>query len=69
MEDLTSKSVKELVDRLNEIIVSRKDLYIEFNMIVNELCERMPDLKGDPNFDEKLYLTEFERVLAMKLRR
>lgn len=50
---MEEKSIRELVDRLNHIMVERDELYIEYYQIVEELCKRMPHLKDDENL--KLY--------------
>lgn len=53
MDDLKQKSIRELVDRLNAIMVERDKLYIEYNQIVEELCARLPHLKDDENLKLK----------------
>lgn len=53
MDDLKDKSLKELADRLNEIMVERNQLDMEHNRIVHELWERIPRLKDDPNLEIK----------------
>lgn len=50
---MEEKSIRELVDRLNHIMLERDELYIEYYQIVEELCKRMPHLKDDENL--KLY--------------
>ena len=58
MDNLKDKSLKDLADRLNEIMKIRTDLDLEYNLIVYELWDRVPSLKGDPNLelrDEKSY--------------
>ena len=53
MEDLKSKTVKELADRLNAIMVARNQLDLEYNKVVLELWERIPSLKGNANLELK----------------
>jgi len=55
-----SKTTKELVERLNQIMIERKKLEIniyeldrEHDEIVFKLWERLPNLKGDPNIQPK----------------
>ena len=53
MEDLEKKSIRELADRLNQIMVERDKLYIEYDQILEELCKRLPNLKGDDDLKLK----------------
>ena len=53
MENLESKSIQELASRLNQIMVERDNLYIEYSQIVEELCKRLPNLKDDENLKLK----------------
>ena len=53
MNDLENKTIQELADRLNKIMVERDKLYIEYNQIIEELCERLPHLKDDENLKLK----------------
>lgn len=53
MENLESKSIQELADRLNKIMVERDNLYIEYSQILEELCKRLPNLKDDENLKLK----------------
>lgn len=53
MENLESKSIQELADRLNQIMVERDKLYIEYSQILEELCKRLPNLKDDENLKLK----------------
>lgn len=46
-DDLTDKSVYELVMRFNELMKERDRIDMEHNEIVNELHRRMPHLKDD----------------------
>lgn len=57
--DLKDKSIKELVDRLNEINKEKDKLDIEiivlndeYDKIVKELWDRIPKLKDDPNMQK-----------------
>lgn len=57
--DLKDKSIKELVDRLNEINKEKDKLDIEiivlndeYDRIVKELWDRIPNLKDDPNLQK-----------------
>ena len=52
MNNLESKSIQELADRLNHIMVERDKLYMEYAEILEELCKRLPNLKD--NEDIKL---------------
>lgn len=53
MNNLESKSIQELADRLNKIMVERDNLYIEYSQILEELCKRLPNLKDDENLKLK----------------
>lgn len=53
MENLESKSIQELADRLNKIMVERDKLYMEYSQILEELCKRLPNLKDDENLKLK----------------
>lgn len=57
--ELKDKSIKELVDRLNEINKEKDKLDIEiivlndeYDKIVKELWDRIPKLKDDPNLQK-----------------
>ena len=52
-EELKIKTIKELADRLNEIMLEENVLGMEYNMIVRELQERLPNLKEDEDFQLK----------------
>lgn len=52
MEDLEKKSIRELAERLNQIMVERNELYMEYDRILEELCKRLPNLRD--NDDLKL---------------
>lgn len=47
MNDLENKSIRELADRLNQIMVERDKLYIEYSQILEELYKRLPNLKDN----------------------
>lgn len=49
MENLKEKSIRELADRLNQIMVERDKLYIEYSQILEELYKRLPNLKDNDN--------------------
>ena len=53
MKDLENKSIRELADRLNHIMVERDRLYIEYSEILEELYKRLPNLKDDENLKLK----------------
>lgn len=53
MENLQNKSIQELADRLNKIMVERDKLYIEYSQILEELYKRLPNLKDDENLKLK----------------
>lgn len=53
MNNLEDKSIRELADRLNQIMVERDNLYIEYSQILEELCKRLPNLKDDENLKLK----------------
>ena len=53
MKNLENKSIQELADRLNQIMVERDKLYIEYSQILEELCKRLPNLKDDENLKLK----------------
>lgn len=53
MKDLENKSIRELADRLNHIMVERDNLYIEYAEILEELYKRLPNLKDDENLKLK----------------
>ena len=57
---MKNKTIRELVNRLNEIMVERNKLEIrsmeldrEYDEIVYELWERIPSLKDDENIQPK----------------
>ena len=50
---MKDKTVKELADRLNQIMVEKNKLDIEYNTIVRELWDRIPSLTNDPNLELK----------------
>lgn len=53
MENLKEKSIRELADRLNQIMLERDRLYIEYAEILEELYKRLPNLKDDENLKLK----------------
>ena len=53
MKDLENKSIRELADRLNQIMVERDKLYMEYAEILEELYKRLPNLKDDENLKLK----------------
>lgn len=53
MNNLENKTIQELADRLNKIMVERDKLYIEYSQILEELCKRLPNLKDDENLKLK----------------
>ena len=53
MKDLENKSIRELADRLNHIMVERDKLYMEYAEILEELYKRLPNLKDDENLKLK----------------
>lgn len=53
MNNLEEKTIQELADRLNKIMVERDKLYIEYSQILEELCKRLPNLKDDENLKLK----------------
>lgn len=53
MKDIKDKSIKELADRLNAIMIEKNNLDMEYNQIVKELWDRIPSLKTDPNLELK----------------
>lgn len=62
MDDTHNKTVFELVSRLNQINVERQKLDIEYNKIVHELWDRLPNLKDDVNIQPKV----LEKVKGLK---
>lgn len=53
MNDLENKTIQELADRLNKIMVERDKLYIEYSQILEELYKRLPNLKDDESLKLK----------------
>ena len=53
MNNLEEKTIQELADRLNKIMVERDKLYIEYSQILEELYKRLPNLKDDENLKLK----------------
>ena len=50
---MKNKTTLELAQRLNAIEKQRNELDIEFNMIIQELWNRVPSLKEDVNLQKK----------------
>lgn len=50
---MESKSIQELADRLNQIMVERDKLYIEYAEILEELYKRLPNLKDNESLKLK----------------
>ena len=65
-EELKRKTIKELADRLNEIMLEENELGMEYNMIVRELQERLPNLKEDEDF--QLKNNERQEVLIRRIK-
>ena len=65
-EELKIKTIKELADRLNEIMIEENELGMEYNMIVRELQERLPNLKEDEDF--QLKNNERQEVLIRRIK-
>ena len=65
-EELKIKTIKELADRLNEIMLEENELGMEYNMIVRELQERLPNLKEDEDF--QLKNNERQEVLIRRIK-
>lgn len=65
-ENLSTKSVKQLADRLNTIMIIRDKLALEHSKVVQELLERMPSLKDDPNLE---LIEEKEDEMSKGMRR
>ena len=57
---MKDRELFELVQRLNEIMVLRNQLDIEYNQIVERLWEKVPSLKEDVNV-QKLVLERNKR--------
>ena len=50
---MKNKSTYELAHRLNQIRVEMQKLWIESNRIIEELHNRLPHLKNDPDLQPK----------------
>ena len=61
MDDLENKSIRELADRLNQIMVERDKLYIEYSQILEELYKRLPNLKDNKSLKLQK-IKEFQEV-------
>jgi len=49
---MDNRSTFELASRLNEINIEKNKLDIEYNKIIEELWERIPDLKDNENIQK-----------------
>lgn len=59
---MKEKSTLELGQRLNQIRVELQRLWIESNQIIEELHNRLPHLKSDPDLQpKKLERKRYER--------
>ena len=67
-EEIKEKSIKELADRLNQIMVELNELDMEYNTIVRELWDRIPSLTNDPNLQLKRARGENERNNIEKIK-
>lgn len=54
MKDIKQTPLINLAHRLNQIEIEKQKLDIEYNLIVNELWERIPSLKNDENLQPKV---------------
>ena len=54
MKPIENRKVFDLVERMNEIEREIMNLEIEYNKIVKELHESLPNLKGDENIKVKV---------------
>lgn len=54
MKDIKQTPLINLAHRLNEIEKEKQKLDLEYNLIVNELWERIPSLKYDENLQPKV---------------
>lgn len=52
-DNVKGVSLIDLAHRLNYIMKTQQNLEIEYNIIVYELWERIPDLKNDCNIQPK----------------
>ena len=52
--ELKEMSLLELGAKLNEISYEIDRLTIQYNMIVDEIKERIPNLQDDPNLTQKV---------------
>lgn len=63
---MKEKTILELANRLNEIEIERNKLDLEYNMIVNELWQRIPSLKEDVNLQKKRVRRRYENNRFIK---
>lgn len=54
MKNLKETPLIDLAHRLNQIEIEKQKLDIEYNLIVNELWDRVPRLKDDVNLQPKV---------------
>lgn len=54
MEQLSDKSLFDLATRMNQIEAEIQKLQLEYNTIVHEIKERLPNLKDDKNLEPKV---------------
>lgn len=57
---MKEKSTLQLANRMNEIEIEINNLQIEYNKIVHELHDRMPNLKDDVNIQPKKRVRKYE---------
>jgi hypothetical protein len=57
---MDNRSTFELASRLNEINIEKNKLDIEYNKIIEELWERIPDLKDNENI-QKVKTKQFDK--------
>ena len=66
MKPIENRKVFDLVERMNEIEREIMNLEIEYNKIVKELHESLPNLKGDENIKVKVRKWKFYIILKAK---
>ena len=57
---MKEKSTFELCNRLNQIRVEVQKLWIEHNQIIEELHNRLPHLKNEPDLQPKKRVRKYE---------
>lgn len=65
-EELTTMPLIDLVNRLNKINKDLQDLQIEYNLIIEELWERIPPLTTDQNMQKRKIKTEEELLFRRR---